>query len=166
MSKILWTSTPPPKPLRSDIGLIAIEAGEEVKVRLLGPAWWASCHWVEPRSIVCRGAESCPVHSYPVNEKGFICVQAENRNWRGKQNGLFLGVLCLTPEVGEDVGACKIGDVCFVSRPPGNKRSPLCWARDQRVCKAPLPEGFDPRPFVERAMSWNKKGACKPRLLA
>lgn len=154
---ILWSTTPPPRPLRSDIGLIAVDAGETVLARLLGPAWWVSCHWVEPHSILCKGAEECKVHSYPVTVKGFIAVQSANRNWRGVTKGLFLSVLCLTPEIGEDVVACKIGDCVSVSRAPGTSKNPLSLLRSKKQSTEPLPEGFDVRPFVERACAFRKR---------
>jgi len=150
---VVWTSQSPPKPLRSDIGVIAVGKGERVLVRLLGPAWWIECHWTGNRSIVCQGAEQCHVHDQPVNVKGFVAVQSFNRSWRGITAGTFLSVLCITPEIGEDVGAVKIGSLCTVSRRTGAANAPLCFDLDPRQPSNGTPEGFDPRPFVLRAMS-------------
>jgi hypothetical protein len=150
--EIVWTTTPPPQPMRSDIGLLAIEAGESVVVRLLGPCWFTTCHWTGEASIICTGAKTCKVHAEPTNIKGFSPVQALNRSWRGRCNGVHPGVLVVTPEIGAFVAACVTGDVLCVSRPPGSSRSPLSACHSKIAPPGDIIEGFDPRPYALRAM--------------
>lgn len=161
---IVWTSKPPSKPMRSDIGVIALRPGERVLARLLGPAWWVECHWTGRRSVICTGAETCVHHCDVLNQKGFVAAQTFNRNWRGVTAGTFLSILCITPEIGEDVAASQIGSLCTVSRRMGAANAPLCFDLDPRQPADPPPEGFDPRPFVLRAMKVKLRPVAGPRL--
>lgn len=155
-AQIVWTTEAPPTPLRSDIGLLAVDAGEMVRVRLLGPAWWTWVHWDGNRSILCRG-EACKVHAEPRHQKGFVAVEAANRCWRGKSPGYHLAVLVLTPEIGSCVAACARGAVLCVSRPPGKSNGPLSAYVEAENANRPLPVEFDPRPFVIRACSQRRR---------
>lgn len=163
--EIVWTTTPPPRPLRSDIGLIAVQPGESVLARLLGPVWWTSTHWVEPRSVICTGS-SCKWHDYPITSKGLVAVEAYNRTWRGPAKGYFLAVLVLTPEVGECASACSIGTTVELRRPAYSANAPLELAPVKDKATRPLPPSFDPRPFALRAMSGQGKKVARLRAVS
>jgi len=163
---VLWTSEAPCRPLRSEIGLLAVDQGEAVLCRKLGPCWWADCHWCNGRSIICTGAEECRVHQFAAVTKGFMPVQTQGRSWRGKSPGLHLAVLVVTAEIGADVVAYAMGLSFTVSRRAGKANNPLSVAVTPKQPVTPLPETFDPRPFVLRAMGLTRKFAGQLRVVS
>lgn len=158
--QVVWTTTPPASRLSTAIGLLALEPGESVVCRKLGPVWWTTCHWDGERNIICTG-ETCRIHDKPITQRGFVAVESDGRSWRGKSPGPHLSVLPVTLETAESVGVCASGSLFTVSRLPGNRKLPLRIEPIDRKARTPCPAEFDPRPFALRAMQGGQKNICK-----
>jgi hypothetical protein len=154
---IVWSEVPPPRGLDHRIGIIALEMGESVQVRPLGPVWWVRTHWVKNRSVICEGDESCAVHDWPATQKGAWAVESWGRNWRGRSPGNHLSVLLLTPQVILPAAVSLTGKLLLVSRMKAHPKSPLCVSEDSRKVSTPIPDCFDPRPYALRAMRLPQK---------
>ena len=162
---ISWGVPPPAKATRGDIGLLAVNPGEVVLMRCLGPLTGLETHWVNRRTVACLGEADCRVHNYPVTWKGFMAVESHGRSWRGKAPGYHRAVLVVTEEIGEAAQVLRVGTLFAVQRAGKASNSPLSLS-DEGIPKKPLvlPEAFDVRPYVLRAMGMVHVSVAKLRL--
>jgi hypothetical protein len=144
---------PPPTPTcNRGIGLLAIQPGEVVLCRKLGALVGLMTHWVPPRTIACLGERQCRHHEEVATWKGFMPVEAHNRNWRGLAQGRFLCVCVVSEEIGAYVDAAPIGTILAVSRPSRKRNGWMEAVIEKEAGSTPCPPTFDVLPYVVRAM--------------
>jgi len=148
---ILWGVPPPPTLCRASINLLCVRAGEEAVCCVLGPLVGVQTHWDGRRSIPCVGAESCPVHQFPQEWKGYVPVIASTWRYNGVTRKGARWVLVLSKEIGTHAAAWLRGEVIRVMRPGRKSNGPLDWMPDPGKPPKILPETFDVRPYVLRA---------------
>jgi hypothetical protein len=151
---IVWGVAPPPRLPRSFIRLLVVRAGESVILARLGPVVGLLTHWAAPRTIACVGAETCPVHHLPLTWKGYVpCVAAIGKAGNGGP-AWKLAVGVVTPEVAKEMDACSVGSPLSLRRAGKRANAPLTIEGTKMPGPAPIPESFDVRPYVLRAMGY------------
>jgi hypothetical protein len=144
---------------------LAVEPGEVVLCRKLGPLVGLTTHWCNGRTIACLGDKECKVHDTVETWKGFLPVEAHNRNWRGKAQGRFLSVLVVSEEIGACVDASPIGAILAVSRPSRKRNGWMEAVVEAESAPSELPLSFDVLPYVLRAMRIPLSAIAKLRLV-
>jgi len=149
---ILWGVPAPQRKTDPLVGLIFPRQGESLSCVKLGAVVGVMTHFVNGQSIPCLGEIDCPCHYLEAEWKGYCAVWAEGVTWRGKRAGRWPGVLVVTKAIGAAVDACARGSVLIVKRGNSKQNDP-CSLECKGMYKGeiPLPEAFDPKPYVLRA---------------
>lgn len=154
MGSIVWGVPPPAFSTIPGVGLICLKAPDSVTCAVLGPVVGVMTHFVNGRTVPCTGSKHCEVHYLEQEWKGYLPCFALNRTWKGVRSGHWASILVVSKGIGVGVAACPRGSLITVSRTGGKPNDPLSleikgeWKSD-----IPLPESFDVKPYVERAVS-------------
>jgi hypothetical protein len=151
---IVWGEPPPVRLPRSWIRLLCVKPKDSVTFARLGPVVGLQTHWVPPKTIACLGSEECPVHHLPQTWKGYApCIAILGTDGNGRPTWR-LAVVVVTPEVSKEVDLLKVGCPASLTRQGSRKNSPLSLLGSRVEAPPDVPEAFDVRPYVLRAMGY------------
>lgn len=150
---IVFSDRPPNRLPNHSVQILVVRTGESWILRRLGPAVWTPTHWDEGRSRLCRGEEDCRRHHLRTTWKGWLPVVAHGRNAYGAKEGWHRWVLCATEGIADLVAAWLTGETYLCQRPGLTANAPLTLAKHKSQSKDELPESFDVKPLVLRALS-------------
>ncbi len=148
---IVWGVAPPPRLPHSYVRLLCVKAGERVAICRLGPVIGLLTHWTGTKTVACQGVQ-CHCHDKPQTWKGYVAGLTVAGLGEDKRPSWRRTVIVITPEIAVDVGALRIGQTAIICRMGKRSNSPLAIEECKLPPVDPLPEAFDPQPYVLRAM--------------
>jgi hypothetical protein len=161
---IQWGARPPSKVCKGSIRLLAIAAGQEVRIAVLGDVIGLETHWTGAKTVPCLGGEDCPACEFPRTWKGYCPILADGWSIHGKMPGRHPWVLVISEEIGEESLTWVRGTVATVGRP--GRRNNGCMTSSilgQTPLETLIP-AWDVRPYVLRACGYGGSAYAKLRL--
>lgn len=150
---IAWGAEPPRKKLDASIRLLCVHARETIIVAILGPLEGLQTHWVDGKTMACLGSQDCPWHDRPQTWKGYVAVlQLYDDKGKGLRRAPAPAVLVCSEEIGWTMKQTCRGEVMRVSRGGSKNNGPMRAEKSDLVLSGRLPEAFNVRPYVGRAM--------------
>lgn len=149
---IVWGIAPPPGMPNSHIRVLVVKTNERYSCLKLGPLESLQGHFHQGRFRPCSGARTCRLHGLTLEWKGFLAV-AVHGLLRGQTRQQWnRWVLCVSAGIGQAVKDWPTGEIAIVGRPGAFPNSPMSFELTGKRPGPPIPEWFDARPFIVRAL--------------